>query len=119
MWDLSASQRAYFSPPVIIVRLALRDADRKGARSSWGFDAVQDLEGRAVPLGGRSPLPMIVEAAATATFHRSEPRADGAREEPSLYNPYWRPRLSSTSVVDRLQLAVLDGDPQWLAAVPR
>ena len=119
MWDLSASQRAYFSPPIIIVRLALRDADRKGARSSWGFDAVQDLEGRAVPLGGRSPLPMIVEAAATATFHRSEPRADGAREEPSLYNPYWRPRLSSTSVVDRLQLAVLDGDPQWLAAVPR
>jgi len=119
MWDLSASQRAYFSPPIIIVRLALRDADRKGARSSWGFDAVQDLEGRAVQLGGRSPLPMIVEAAATATFHRSEPRADGAREEPSLYNPYWRPRLSSTSVVDRLQLAVLDGDPQWLAAVPR
>lgn len=119
MWDLSASQRAYFSPPVIIVRLALRDADRKGARSSWGFDAVQDLEGRAVPLGARSPLPMIVEAAATATFHRSEPRADGAREEPSLYNPYWRPRLSSASVVDRLQLAVLDGDPQWLAAVPR
>ena len=119
MWDLSASQRAYFSPPVIVVRLALRDTDRRGARSTWGFDTVQDLEGREVRLGANSNLPMIVEAAATATFHRSEPRADGAREEPSLYNPYWRPRLSSTSLVDRLQLAVLDGDPQWLAAVPR
>lgn len=119
MWDLSASQRAYFSPPVIIVRLALRDTDRRGARSSLGFDAVQDLDGSDVRLGTNSTLPMFVEAAATATFHRPEPRADGAREEPSLYNPYWRPRLSSTSFVDRLQLAVLDGDPQWLAAVPR
>jgi hypothetical protein len=119
MWDLSASQRAYFAPPVIIVRLALRDADRRGARSALGFDSVQDLEGEGVRLGASSTLPMSVEAAATATFNRSEPRADGAREAPSLYNPYWRPRLSSTSLVDRLQLAVLDGDPQWLAAVPR
>lgn len=119
MWDLSASQRAYFSPPVIIVRVALHDADRKGARRIWGFDSVQDSEGRDVRLGASSTHPMIVEAAATATFHRSEPRADGAREAPSLYSPYWRPRLSSTSFVDRLQLAALDGDPQWLAAVPR
>jgi hypothetical protein len=119
MWDLSASQRAYFAPPVIIVRLALPDADRKGARSALGFNAVRDLEGRDVKLGARSALPMVVEAAATTTFHRPEPRADGAREEPSLYNPYWRPRLSATSLVDRLQLAVFDGDPQWLAAVPR
>ena len=42
-----------------------------------------------------------------------------ARELPSLYNPYWRPRLTSLSSFDRLQLAVLDGDPAWLAGVPR
>jgi len=119
MWDLSASQRAYFSPPVIIVRLALHDDDRRGGRSTWQWSSLQDSEDREVQLGARSSLPMLVESAATTTFHRSEPRADGAREAPSLFNPYWRPRLASVPLADRLQLALLDGDPQWLSGVPR
>lgn len=119
MWDLSASQRAFFSPPVITVRLALRDEDRRGARSALEVEAAPTLSDGEISLGSRSSAPMIAEASATIAFHRPEPRRDGAQEAPSLYSPYWRPRLTSTSMLDRLQLALLDGDPQWLAGVPR
>lgn len=119
MWDLSALQRVRFSPPVVAVRISLSDSDRRGARASFGFASVPTLSGQSVSLGNTTPLPMTVEAAATTTFSRPVPRADGARELPSLYNPYWRPRLTSLSSFDRLQLAVLDGDPAWLAGVPR
>jgi len=119
LWDLSASQRAFFSPPVITVRIALRDADRRGARSALEADAVPRLDGTYIALGSTSSRPMIAEASATTTFSRPAPRADGASEAPSLYNPYWRPRLTATPWADRLQLAVLDENPTWLAGVPR
>jgi len=124
MWDLSAIQRSVFSPPVIAVRVSLRESERRGATGWFGFKSLSglsdtDSQASEKSLGSNTELPMMVEAAATTSFVRPVPRADGAQEAPSLYNPYWRPRLVSLSAVDRLQLAVLDGDPKWLAGVPR
>lgn len=119
MWDLSAMQRSMFSPPIVVVRVSLRDSERGGASRWFGFGSVTGLGEREQALGTRTGLSMTVESAATTSFVRPTPRADGAQEAPSLYNPYWRPRLASLSAVDRLQLAVLDGDPRWLAGVPR
>ncbi len=134
MWDLSAIQRAVFSPPVIAVRVSLPESARRGAAGWFGFNSLtglsyadpQDADSPVIEkplgeklLGSRTASPMMVEAAATTSFVRPVPRADGAQEAPSLYNPYWRPRLTRLSVVDRLQLAALDGDPLWLAGVPR
>jgi hypothetical protein len=124
MWDLSAIQRSVFSPPVIAIRVSLRESDRRSAGGWFEFKSLAGLSATDSPaatksLGSTTEFPMMVEAAATTSFVRPVPRADGAQEAPSLYNPYWRPRLVSLSAVDRLQLAVLDGDPQWLAGVPR
>lgn len=124
MWDLSALQRSRFSPPVIAVRVSLPETARRGAEASLGFASVPRLDGEETLLGSRtsgstSSQSMFADAAATTTFSRPVPRADGAVELPSLYNPYWRPRLTGLSAMDRLQLAVLDGDPAWLAAVSR
>jgi hypothetical protein len=119
MWDLSATQRSEFSPPLVAVRVALREDRRRGAAATLGFGAMEDLEGANHPLGSASRLPMMVEAAATTSFARPVPRADGAQEAPSLYSPYWRPRLANLPTAMRLGVAALDGDPMWLAGVPR
>jgi hypothetical protein len=119
MWDLSAAQRAEFSPPVVAVRVALREDRRRGAAEIFGFEAVEDLEGANIRLGSAERLPMMAESAATTSFARPVPRVDGALEAPSLYSPYWRPRLTQLPAAMRFGGAVLDGDPVWLAGVPR
>lgn len=120
MYDLSAGQRTTFDPPVVSVRVSLPDDARRGARSILGFGAIRGLDGKAHQLVDSSaPRAMIVEAAATTSFNRPVARADGAPELPSLYNPYWRPRLTRVPLERRLKSASLDGDPLWLAAVPR
>jgi len=120
MYDLSAAQRTAFDPPVVSVRIALPDEHRHGARSIFGFDSVRGLDDQPHSLHEASGSnQMIAEAAATTSFARPVPRADGARELPSLYSPYWRPRLTRVPLERRLKSASLDGDPLWLAAVPR
>lgn len=119
MWDLSASQRGEFKPPVVVVRVSLRDERRRGAAALLGFGAVEDHEGTSRPLGSSSPLPLMADSAATVSFARPVPRADGAAEAPSLYSPYWRPRLAHTPAAQRLGFSTLDGDPPWLAGTPR
>lgn len=120
MYDLSASQRAAFAPPVVSVRIALPDEERRGAGSLFGFKAVAGLDGQAYSLSeSKGGTAMFAESAATTAFSRPMPRADGGRELPSLYNPYWRPRLARVPLLRRLQSSTLDGDPSWLSAVPR
>lgn len=120
MYDLSAVQRAAFDPPVVSVRIALPDEQRRGASSLFGFSTARGIDGKTYSLtesGGARE--MIAESAATTSFSRPVPRADGGRELPSLYNAYWRPRLTRVPLARRLKSATLDGDPLWLAAVPR
>lgn len=120
MWDLSSAQRAAFDPPVVSVRIALADERRRSARTLWNFDRLGDLSGDDHTLSSSAAgARMFAEAAATTSFHRPVPRIDGAHELPSLYNPYWRPRLTALPLRQRLQVAALDGDPLWLAGVPR
>lgn len=120
MYDLSAAQRAAFDPPVVSVRISLPDEERRGARSIFGLATVRTLGDEPVSLSEASGSnPMFADAAATTSFARPVPRADGVQELPSLYNPYWRPRLTQVPLDRRLKSASLDGDPLWLAGVPR
>jgi hypothetical protein len=50
-------------------------------------------------------------AAAGVQFERPEPRADGRREHPSLYSPYWRARLVAPSGGERALVAASRGTP--------
>lgn len=120
VWDLSAAQRASFDPPVIAVRLALPDEHRRGAARFLGVDGVDDLGGRRQALGSTAAgTKMYAEAAATTSFSRPVARADGANELPSLFNPYWRPRLTQLPTEQRVLLAVTDQTPLWLTSLPR
>lgn len=96
VWDLSVAQRAQFDPPRIPVRIVQRSATAGGA-----------AEG------------MFALAVGTSEFARPVSRADGAVEKPSLYAPFWYSRMVSPSVSERVLMATLDGDPLWLASLPR
>lgn len=91
VFDLSASQRESFSPPVVVVR----------AQLGTGDSAPQ------------------AQAAATSWFIRPDARADGRAELPSLFSPYWTPRWIATPALDRWMLMAQDRDPAWLAAFER
>ena len=57
--------------------------------------------GRARDLARERPRVRAL-AAAVVEFDRPEPRADGRREYPSLYSPYWRARLAPVTAGQRL-----------------
>lgn len=120
MYDLSVAQRTTFDPAVVSVRIALPDSQRRGARSLFNIDSMTGLDDQTYSLAStENSTQMIAAAAATTSFARPVERDDGARELPSLYNPYWRPRLTEVPLVRRLKSASLDGDPLWLAGVSR
>ena len=120
MWDLSVSQRAQFDPPRIPVRVMLRPASKSGAAAVWGMRSVESLDGSAHLLQPESTADtMFALAVAVSTFSRPIARSDGATEKPSLYAPFWYSRMASSTVAERALMASLDGDPLWLASVPR
>lgn len=120
MYDLSAAQRTSFDPPRVVVRLRLADGARRGAAALLGFDRVAMASGDLLRLGTRgSDGDLFADAAGSTTFVRPERRRDGALELPSLYSPYWRSTLVASVSTERVAMAVLDGTPAWLAAVPR
>jgi len=118
MWDLSTRQRETFDPPRVIVRLRLPQDLRRGTADAFGITEITDLSGRAVQLG-QETRDWYAESVATTPFERRDERADGARELPSLFSPYWRARLTSLRTQEQLALALADGTPSGLAAVPR
>ena len=120
MYDLSAAQRAEFDPPRVIVRLRLPDGSRRSAAALLGFDRVASVSGDLLRLGPQSGEgDLFADAAGSTDFRRPGRRRDGATELPSLYSPYWRSALVASTDAERVAMAVLDGTPAWLAAVPR
>lgn len=117
LYDLSVAQRDSFAPPRILVRVTFDDSARRGAKELIGFSSVPTLTGSGQRLEGSAPR-WFAESAATTPFERPHPRADGARELPSLFSPFWRARLVHLSSDERIRLATLDGAPLWLAAAP-
>jgi hypothetical protein len=120
MYDLSVAQRAQFEPPRIVVRLRLPASSRRSAAALLGFERVARLAGDEAALGGSTgPGDLYADAVASTLFERPERRRDGAVESPSLYSPYWRSSLVESTSTERVAVAMLDGTPTWLAAVPR
>lgn len=73
-------------------------------------------EGLTAPDGSRHSLvPSLADrglqslAAAEVYFQRPVDRADGRREYPSLFNPYWQARLVEVSAAERLLTAPVRG----------
>jgi hypothetical protein len=110
--DVSVAQRERLEPPRIVVRAALAAGGIADSRSALGGAAAVDLAGRrlstALPVAGAA----YAVAAAEVHFVRLVPRADGARELGSLYNPYWRARLVAPSPAERLVASSADGVAQ-------
>ncbi len=107
--DVSVAQRDSLEPPRLVVRAALADDQIATSPRVLNDSAAVDLAGRrpqAAPPRGSSSFAM---AAAEVRFVRLVPRADGARELGSLYNPYWRPRLALPSTAERALAAAADG----------
>jgi hypothetical protein len=122
MYDLSIAQRATLAPPRVVVRLRLDAEARRGAGALLGFGRVLRTSGEALSLetpARGAPGDFYAEAVASAVFERPERRRDGAVELPSLYAPYWRSTLAASTAAERTAMALLDGTPAWLAAVPR
>jgi hypothetical protein len=64
---------------------------------------VRELPGVQAPVptsAARSPRAHAL-AVAAVRFERPEGRADGRREHPSLYNPYWVARLAAPASAER------------------
>jgi hypothetical protein len=51
---------------------------------------------------------LFAESVGELRFARPAGRADGARELPSLYSPYWRARLTGVTPAERGIAAALD-----------
>jgi hypothetical protein len=108
--DLSVEQRRQFEPPRLVVRAVIHGA---GRRTASGITGVNRLLPAAGPGDEGVALPraraMYAMSAAETYFLRTERRRDGAREAPSLYSPYWRPRLSLPTRAERIFAASADG----------
>jgi hypothetical protein len=107
--DVSVAQRNDLSPPRVVVRAAL--SARQIATSPQALQApfVVDLQGSRPRMAPVAPASSYATAAAEVRFVRLVPRADGARELGSLYNPYWRPRLAAAAPAERALAAAADG----------
>lgn len=106
--DVSVEQRRELSPPRLVVRAALVADEEVTSRGALGAPFAVDLGGRAHEPGVAAESRSFATAAAEVRFVRLVPRADGARELGSLYNPYWRPRLTLPAVAERVLAATTD-----------
>lgn len=98
---------------VVQSRESLALADR------WlGISRLITPDGHGVDVGGALHGDGIfASAAAEVFFERYEQRRDGREELASLFNPYWRARLTRVSAADRLLAGAVDGTPERLAGV--
>ncbi len=83
-----------------------------------GITRLPLLDGRAVD--GVGALPgggAFATAAAEVVFARYERRRDGRQESASLFNPYWRARLTRLPAADRALAWSVDGTPDPLAGI--
>ena len=128
IWDLSVAQRAQFDPPRIPVRIMRRPASAGGAAEVFGLRSVAALNGEAhvlqadsqsSPQSASASDTMYALAVAVSQFSRPVARSDGAVEKPSLYAPFWYSRMASSTVAERVLMATVDGDPLWIASLPR
>jgi hypothetical protein len=107
--DVSVAQRNDLAPPRLVVRAAISAAQIATSRQALQAPVVVDLQGRRPPMAPVVPSSGFATAAAEVRFVRLVPRADGARELGSLYNPYWRPRLAAVAPAERALAAAADG----------
>ncbi|MCP5359521.1 MAG: hypothetical protein H7A14_02170 [Sinobacteraceae bacterium] len=107
--DVSAAQREELAPPRIVVRAIVPGELIVDSRRALDRASAVDLGGRRFATTRESPAPAYAVAAAEVRFARLVPRADGARELGSLYNPYWRARLAAPTSAERLLAATADG----------
>jgi hypothetical protein len=124
VWDLSVAQRGQFDPPRIPVRIVRRPAAAGGAAEVFGITSVTGLDGKSQvlqpePNGDSQADGMFALAVSTSEFARPVARADAAVEKPNLFAPFWYSRMVSPSVSERTIMATIDGDPLWLASLPR
>jgi hypothetical protein len=108
--DLSVEQRNRWAPPVIAVRASVAAGELPLASSALGVRRLVDLSGRTLETSGPAPAgAYFAQSAANLRFARTDTRVDGARELPSLFNPYWDARLTAVSATDRSLASALDG----------
>jgi hypothetical protein len=77
-----------------------------------GFNTVDRQVESVAPLLPADALHAL--GSAEVYFQRPSARADGREEYPSLFNPYWQARLTSTSLAER----TLTAPQRGLAADP-
>jgi Flp pilus assembly protein TadG len=108
--DLSVEQRATLDVPRIAVRAEFPASGLKLGAQLLGVTRLADLAGHGIATS-EAPAGDAVFAQSSAEVHfsRTERRADGATEQASLYNPYWRPRLVVVSAAERASGAAVDG----------
>lgn len=116
--DISEPQRRDDRTLDIVIALegaelrTLADPTRSGARL-WSSDGALLSLPESLP---RARLQAI--GAAQVYFSRPQPRADGSRELPSLFNPYWQARLAPVSLRDRAIVAAANGIADPFAVLP-
>ncbi len=100
------------------VRITVPAASLPLADRLLGIARLATLDGRSVdvaaPLRGAGAF---ATAAAEVFFERYEQRRDRRHELASLFNPYWRARLTRVPVADRLLAWSVDGTPDPLAGL--
>ena len=107
--DLSVAQRERLAVPQLVVRATLSAEELSLARRSLSIASLVDLRGREYQTDAPQSTPaLFAVAAAEARFVRTEARADGARELPSLFSPYWRARLMPVPRVEAALAAAAD-----------
>jgi Putative Flp pilus-assembly TadE/G-like len=107
--DVSVAQRDDLDPPRLVVRAAMAAEQLVTSPRAMQGAFVPDLRGRRPATAPAASASSFAMAAAEVRFVRPVPRADGARELGSLYNPYWRPRLAATAPAERAMSAAADG----------
>jgi hypothetical protein len=112
--DVSVPQRGELEPPQVVVRSRVATSALATSPQALGGPRVVDLSGRLWRSGTGVGTSAYALAAAEVRFVRFEPRADGAIELGSLFNPYWRARLVEPAAAARLAAAAADGTPAAL-----
>ena len=107
--DVSVGQREELAPPRLVVRAVVAADELATSRQALQGAFAVDLQGRRPDMAPAAPAAGFATAAAEVRFVRLVPRADGARELGSLYNPYWRPRLAAPAPAERALAAAADG----------
>ena len=116
--DVSVPQRGELEPPQVVVRARVATRDLQTSAQALGAPRLVDLRGRSWRTGTGVNAAAFALTTAEVRFVRFEPRADGATELGSLFNPYWRARLVEPAAAARLAAAAADRTPPALEVLP-